>query len=967
MCLYATYPLDRIYVPNTIAPSTSHKSRPTANEQLYRYPYYRHDFRGQVEFVTDKPYPNGAYADIGPHPSERIVGSMGEADGYQAEANDLSTDHWAFADSEWRLGNESQWNDYWFPKHWPTMSVHATERKDSLMVGEPTRTHHYGMATCENLRPCNQLNGEGHMMEKPGSYCTKDQDPTSNTSNTLAGYCYTSSSGTLECGRTTHLFKRHVDEPYDPVTTVMRCPAGTPLVTPGRLVTRRLLIGGCLNPTDLQYEAHAEVHVPTMCERPVDLRIGCVFPGARNYDPGAVQSGKCLYNLGGCTDSSALNYNSEASHNDGTCIVAVEGCTLRPDSDYTGVDPSTPMYKGRWVGTLRNGSVPFPEYPSVLNYDPNANVLKDCTVAVEGCTDPTAANYNSMANTNSHSWCIPRVVGCMMPALADVPPLGMGRLHLRDGGSANFNSAATVNNRRQCVRGRSGCTDRASINFDFAATVDDGSCVGVTDGCLDRTALNYNCTLRVGAEPCTTASPRATRHARVLCIYTIAPPPAPSPVVPPGAEYDIVVTVSFIASGTVSDYTQNVTQTIAALFAAEAGVPVDQISVSVTAASVNIVIEISVADELSASGVQTAIADDLADPATASAFLAAAAVSVLSTPELQIERRQIASPPMPAMAITSDASAGIGGGIAAAVVMIMLLFGGGYLFRTRRKGAKISDIISGRRPKKAAVAGAAYAEPEASGGESGLESDDEDPPFAVADASMGGISIGGSRTRPAAPEALEAPPAPLASPSFNPAVIASSVAGDDDDVDDDDVDDDDADLGGFDESPPAAAPAAPPDASLEGGAPAEDGAPAEIEAQPPALEIGGEGDDAVDEPGSPAAAEPSPAADADDDELAAPAVAPAPTEAVAGDEDSDDEFGEPAVPAPAPTEAVAGDEDSDDEFGEPAATVPAPAPADAVGGDDDSDDEFGEPKVPAPAPATNIVGGSDDDSDEEDF
>ena len=97
--------------------------------------------------------------------------------------------------------------------------------------------------------------------------------------------------------------------------------------------------------SDANFEAHAEVHVPTMCERPDDLRKGCLFPGARNYDPGAVQSDKCLYRVRGCTDASALNYNSEASDDDGSCILPVRGCTLRPDADYLGVDPSTPMYK----------------------------------------------------------------------------------------------------------------------------------------------------------------------------------------------------------------------------------------------------------------------------------------------------------------------------------------------------------------------------------------------------------------------------------------------------------------------------------------------------------------------------------------------------------------------------------------------------------------------------------------------
>ena len=74
----------------------------------------------------------------------------------------------------------------------------------------------------------------------------------------------------------------------------------------------------------------------------------------------------------GCTDSIALNYNSLANTDNGSCIPFVYGCT---DS-------------------------------TAINYDPLANTEDfTCTVAVYGCTDSTAINYSSLANSDD-STCI---------------------------------------------------------------------------------------------------------------------------------------------------------------------------------------------------------------------------------------------------------------------------------------------------------------------------------------------------------------------------------------------------------------------------------------------------------------------------------------------------------------------------------------------------------------------------------
>ncbi len=41
--------------------------------------------------------------------------------------------------------------------------------------------------------------------------------------------------------------------------------------------------------------------------------------------------------------------------------------------------------------------------PSAFNYNPNANKNTGCIAKVNGCTDPSATNYNSSANTSDGS------------------------------------------------------------------------------------------------------------------------------------------------------------------------------------------------------------------------------------------------------------------------------------------------------------------------------------------------------------------------------------------------------------------------------------------------------------------------------------------------------------------------------------------------------------------------------------
>ena len=90
----------------------------------------------------------------------------------------------------------------------------------------------------------------------------------------------------------------------------------------------------------------------------------------------------------GCTDPTSANYNSNATHNDGSCVAVVQGC----------MDPNS------------------------LNYNPNATQDDgSCVAVVQGCMDPNSLNYNPNANTDDGS-CVPVVPGCMDPTAVNYDP-----------------------------------------------------------------------------------------------------------------------------------------------------------------------------------------------------------------------------------------------------------------------------------------------------------------------------------------------------------------------------------------------------------------------------------------------------------------------------------------------------------------------------------------------------------------
>jgi gliding motility-associated-like protein len=105
----------------------------------------------------------------------------------------------------------------------------------------------------------------------------------------------------------------------------------------------------------------------------------------------------------------------------------------------------------------------------------------DCYI--EGCTDPEAINYNLDANIDDGS-CEYDVLGCT------------------DESANNFDPEATIDD-GSCLYDVLGCTDINANNYNSEANVDDGSCTYDIFGCTDVFANNYNPEANVDDGSCT--------------------------------------------------------------------------------------------------------------------------------------------------------------------------------------------------------------------------------------------------------------------------------------------------------------------------------------------------------------------------------------------------------------------------------------------------------------------------------
>jgi hypothetical protein len=367
--------------------------------------------------------------------------------------------------------------------------------------------------------------------------------------------------------------------------------------------------------------------------------------------------------------STAVNYHSEATEDDPEhpCIEPRYGCTVNAIA-YAGVDDNTPSWRTGYVGIPQRGigAIPFDVYngPTVLNYDNLATFNTGCQIAIEGCMDSTAANYNPLANHDAYSWCVPRVVGCMMPTETNANTQYLNpSVHQHDGLNANFSIFATVHDPAACIVARRGCMEGAreypgyatsisAVNYDPAATVPT-TCYWPKAGCLNPAAINFGCDSPDMMTPCNLAE-KATMHVGAMCRYSWhlspAPPAPPPPQLPSSLPSDAVVkyevTTTFLMAGDLDYFTEEILQQTKEIVRVAMGLPAGaSMNATVEPASVRLTVTFTTEDSTTANAAaeasQTAFATQ---SATQSLLGDAIGVQALSAGEV-VQTTIIVLPP----------------------------------------------------------------------------------------------------------------------------------------------------------------------------------------------------------------------------------------------------------------------------------------------------------------------------------
>jgi hypothetical protein len=220
---------------------------------------------------------------------------------------------------------------------------------------------------------------------------------------------------------------------------------------------------------------------------------GCLDPEAFNYNPTAtIDDGSCIY--AGCTDASACNFDATATFDDSSCVFP--GCT---DSNACNYDSSAGCDDGSCLGGACTN-------PDACNYDANAT-CDDGSCVLSGCTDPLACNFDVNAGCQLDGSCqypLEIYLDCEGNCLSDLNENGicdeLDETGCTDPAAVNFNLNALIDD-GSCLY--AGCTDPIACNYDATVVADDGTCV--FPGCTDVNACNFEPTAGCDDSSCTYA------------------------------------------------------------------------------------------------------------------------------------------------------------------------------------------------------------------------------------------------------------------------------------------------------------------------------------------------------------------------------------------------------------------------------------------------------------------------------
>ena len=233
---------------------------------------------------------------------------------------------------------------------------------------------------------------------------------------------------------------------------------------------------------------------------------GCVDSSASNYDVNATQDdGTCFYL--GCTDPTASNYDTSANTDDGSC--QYPGCT---DPDAWNYDDSANVNDG---SCQDNACGVIGELVIATNYAFTPSSVSIPTGGTVVWQNNTSSLHNANGVTNSitgapfdnpEDFSLAATIGndagiCIGSYTFHIP--GVYQYDCSVGIHADLGMVGTI------IVGTGGCMDTGASNYSSDTEYDDGSCV--FPGCTDPAACNYDsnansddssCLLATGCQTC---------------------------------------------------------------------------------------------------------------------------------------------------------------------------------------------------------------------------------------------------------------------------------------------------------------------------------------------------------------------------------------------------------------------------------------------------------------------------------
>ena len=254
------------------------------------------------------------------------------------------------------------------------------------------------------------------------------------------------------------------------------------------------LIYGCTDINALNYDSTA-YYDDGSCQ----FATGCTDPYALNYDSTAyLDDGSCTFHVYGCNDSTANNYDSLVTINDSSCtydISVVFSVDMRNET----ISSSGVHIRGGLNGW--NGYIPMSDDNGDGIYTLSWDLNQNSRIQYNFYNGNTFQNKENIA---IGSTCINGIDARRVLIIPDTSSLILDVVCFNfcstcpnygctDSIATNYDPLATIDNGYCCYLSTCilGCTDTSMFNYDSTAHIDDGSCINIAYACIDSIAYNY--------------------------------------------------------------------------------------------------------------------------------------------------------------------------------------------------------------------------------------------------------------------------------------------------------------------------------------------------------------------------------------------------------------------------------------------------------------------------------------------